>query len=320
MNGVKIAGVGKAIPDFSLTNDEISKIVDTSDEWIQTRTGIQSRNISQNETVAQLAARAGHEALKESGIMPEDIELVVVATVSPDTTMPSTACKVAKSLGITKAVSFDISAACSGFIYASEIAYRFILSGAYKNALVIGAEVFSKVLDWEDRGTCVLFGDGSGAVVYTQSEVNKILAVSTHTDPTGADLLTLPVGERNHTFYKVEDKKPYISMDGRAIYSFSVSKVPENIRETLEKADLLPEQIDYYILHQANARIMDSVAKKLKVDNNKFFKNIMTHGNTSAASIPMALCDIKDQLKTGDKLVLTGFGAGLTYGTLVVEW
>ena len=321
MIGIKIIGLGKGLPEKSLTNDEIATMVDTSDEWIKTRTGIEKRRVAVTETTHELATKAALEALRESELEPTEIDLVIVATVSPDTNMPSTASLVAKNIGATKARCFDLSAACSGFIFASEVATSMMKQGSYQNALVIGAEVLSTRLDWQDRGTCVLFGDGAGAVIYQKSlEKNQVHCIEIGTDPEGAQLITLPVHTERSAFYEGEIKRPVISMNGRQVYAFSTTKVPESIKQVIAQVGLTLEDIDWFILHQANSRIMDSVAQKLGVAKERFIKNIAEYGNTSAASIPMALYDARKQLKSGDKVILTGFGAGLTWGTMLLEW
>ncbi len=320
MNGMKVSGLGKAVPVRRVTNDELSALVDTSHEWIYSRTGIEARHVAETETTTYLATCAAKEALIDSGLNEECIDLVIVATVSPDSTMPTTACEVAKALHLTKAVCFDMAAACSGFVYATQVAHSMIQTGAAKNALVIGADVLSKVLNWEDRGSCVLFGDGAGAVVYEGTQESKVHHISLCADPTGSEYITLPTGHFSHTFYQVEEKKPYIGMQGKEVYCFATTRVPENIEEVLKDAGYTPEDIDWFVLHQANSRIIDSVAKKLKVPLDKFFKNLQEYGNTSAASIPIALCELSPQLKKGQKLILTGYGAGLTWGTMLLEW
>ena len=320
MYGVKICGVGRAIPEMEHTNDDIAKFIDTSDEWIASRTGIKSRHISTGQTTTDLAVLAGKEALLESSVGVRDIDLVIVATVTPDGTMPSTACSVAKHLEINHATCFDITAACSGFIYASEIAVNFIQSGSYKNALIIGADVFSKVLNWEDRNTCVLFADGAGAAVYTTSDENKILKICTQSNGEGYDLITLPILAKANRFNQAEVADAYVQMNGREVYKFATTTVPQNILDTLEDTGYTTEDVSLFVLHQANARIMDSVAKKLDVSPEKFFKNLHHYGNTSAASIPIALVDAKASLKSGDKVVLSGFGAGLTWGSMLMIW
>ena len=320
MYGVKISGVGKAVPELELCNEQIAEFIDTSDEWIESRTGIKSRRISTGETTTDLASLAAKEALLDSGMAKEDIDLVIVATVTPDYNMPSTACCVAQRLGIQKATCFDLSAACSGFIYASEVAVSLIYQGGYKNALVIGAEVLSKTVDWSDRNTCVLFADGAGAVIYTRSSENKVLKILTHSDGEGSDLITLPNLSEPSRFNSIQNPQKYMQMNGREVYKFATTAVPQNIQDVLADTGYTPQDIDLYILHQANARIMDSVAKKLDVESKRFFKNLQHYGNTSAASIPMALKDAKGLLKPGDKLILSGFGAGLTWGSMLIEW
>ncbi|MDF2615218.1 MAG: 3-oxoacyl-(acyl-carrier-protein) synthase [Clostridia bacterium] len=320
MYGVKINGIGRAVPELELSNQDIAEFIDTSDEWIESRTGIKSRHISTGETTTDLAVMAAMHALKDGDIDAGSIDLVIVATVTPDSTMPSTACLVAKKAGIKNATCFDISAACSGFIYASEIAVSFIKQGNYKNALVIGAEVLSRAVDWDDRSTCVLFADGAGAAVYTRSSENKIVNILTASDGGGSDHITLPTLTRANRFNQTEMSSKYMEMNGKEVYKFATTAVPQNIQDVLNGTGYTPEDIDLFILHQANSRIMDSVAKKLEVDKERFFKNLQDYGNTSAASIPMALVDAKPYLKRGDKLILSGFGAGLTWGSMFIIW
>jgi len=320
MYGVKITGIGKALPTLTLSNNDLAEFVDTSDEWIQTRTGIQSRYISTGETTTDLATLAAENALRESGLLPSDIHLVIVATITPDYATPSTACMVAERIGIKHATCFDLSAACSGFIYASEVACSLIRQGNYQNALVIGAEVLSKTVDWEDRNTCVLFADGAGAAIYTRTHDNKIIKFCTVSDGEGSGLITLANKDHCNRFYTAKPSSPYMQMEGREVYKFATTAVPQNIKDVLSDTDYTLEAIDWFVLHQANERIIDSVAKKLKVDETKFFKNVAQHGNTSAASIPMALADAKASFKEGDKIVLAGFGAGLTWGSMLMIW
>ncbi|MBE6023589.1 MAG: ketoacyl-ACP synthase III [Cellulosilyticum sp.] len=321
MIGIKVIGLGKSIPTRCVTNNEIASLVDTSDEWIKTRTGIEKRHIAVTETTHELATRSALEALKDSNLEAEALDLVIVATVSADTAMPSTASLVAKAIGANHATCFDLSAACSGFIFASEVAMSLMKQSGYQNALVIGAEVLSSRLDWTDRGTCVIFGDGAGAVIYQIShEENQVLSIEIGTDPQGAELICLPIQTEKNTFFKGEIKRPVISMNGRQVYAFSTSKVPTSIMQVISRGQIKVEDIDWFILHQANSRIIDSVAQRLDVPKERFFKNISEYGNTSAASIPMALYDVKNQLKSGDKVILCGFGAGLTWGTMLLEW
>ncbi len=320
MKGIKIAGLGKSVPNKILTNEELSKFIDTSDEWIKSRTGISSRYIATTETTTSLAIKAAREALQKSDVKKDDINLIIVATVTPDSTMPSTACKVANELAIENAICFDITAACSGFIYATEIALNFIKAGNVNNAIVIGAEVLTKQLDWNDRSTCVLFGDGAGAAIYSCAEDSNILSIATGGKSSGAEQIVLQTTQSNNKFSRNENYLPGIFMNGKGVYSFATTTVPKVIKKVLEDARCSTNSIDWYILHQANERIMDRVAKTLDVSSDKFFKNLYTHGNTSAASIPMALYDVKDKLKKGDKIVASGFGAGLTFGAMLIEW
>ncbi len=320
MQGVKICGLGKALPDFVVTNDDLAKFLDTSDGWIAERTGIKSRHISKGETTAFLAAQAAKEAITDAKIEPSVLDYIIVATVSPDYTMPSVACIVQAEIGASHATCFDIAAACSGFIYGSEVAVSLIRSKVAKNVLVIGAEVLSKALNWEDRGTCVLFGDGAGAAIYTASEDNKVLQIATASDGSRAMNLTLPALPINNYFYKSEPGPLTLDMDGHEIYKFALTEVPKSIKQVVETSGYQIKDVDRFILHQANKRIIDSVAKKLQVDTDKFFKNIACYGNTSAATIPIAMTEAKHLFKPGDKVVLSGFGAGLTWGSMLLEW
>lgn len=320
MNGVKISGVGKAVPKYVMTNDQLAEFVDTSDEWIRTRTGIGARHISKGETTTQLAIEAGKEALLNSGVDVEDIDLIIVATITPDYVMPSTACMVQEALGACNATAFDITAACSGFIYGSKLATESITLGNSKHALVIGVEVLSKAVNWEDRTTCVLFGDGAGAAIFSSHHKNNIIGIHTGSNGGGGKALTLPGRPLSNCFINAEDKKEYMYMDGQDVYRFATTTVPISIQSVLEDTDYRLDDIDCFILHQANARIMDSVANKLKVPKEKFFKNLDTYGNTSAASIPMALYDVVPTLKSGDKVILSGFGGGLTWGSMLLLW
>ncbi|OOO00242.1 MAG: 3-oxoacyl-ACP synthase [Epulopiscium sp. Nele67-Bin004] len=320
MRGVKISGTGSAKPTKTLTNDDISKIVDTSDEWITTRTGIKSRYISSGETTVQLATDAAILALKNANLNALQLDLIIVATITPDQMMPTTAAMVQNNIGAKNATAFDISAACSGFVFGSKIAVDAIKSGSNKTVLVIGAELLSKVVDWSDRNTCVLFGDGAGAAVYEQTEHNKILDVATGTDGTLGQVLRLNNRNINNCLVNTEEVEKYMVMDGKEVYRFATNVVPKSISNIVETAGLTLSDINYFILHQANERMIDSIAKKLGIDGEKFIKNLATHGNTSAASIPIALDEAKHKFKTGDKIVLTGFGGGLTWGSILLEW
>ncbi len=318
MNGVRISGLGSAKPDKLVSNQELSKFVETTDEWITTRTGIKSRYISTGETTVELSVRAARAALSNANLEPSEIDLIIVATITPDKMMPSTACEVQSILGANNATSFDIVAACSGFVYATKIAVDAIRVGSNKKALIIGAEVLSKAVDWNDRTTCVLFGDGAGAVIYEQSDVNKILNI--YTGSKGSQALDLDHTPINNCFIHNDLTANFIKMDGREVYKFATSVVPLCISKVLEGTGYSLSCIKKFILHQANERILDSVAKKLDIDKDLFFKNLNEYGNTSAASIPIALDEIKPTLNKGDLLILAGFGGGLTWGSILLEW
>lgn len=320
MSGVKISGVGKGIPDYILTNDELATVVETSDEWIRTRTGIKTRHISKGESTTDLAIKAAKAALEDAKMQGSQIDLIIVATITPDEIMPSTACMVQEAIGAKGATAFDITAACSGFMFASKIAAQFIQGNLHQNALIIGAEVLSKTLDWQDRATCVLFGDGAGAVIYTKHHKNNILGLYSGSDGEKGACLTLSGRSLSNPYIQKEQATPYMFMDGREVYRFATTIVPQCIHQVLNQAERDLEEVSLFILHQANERIMDSVAKRLGVDSAKFFKNLDKYGNTSAASIPIALSEAKALLKPGDLVVLCGFGGGLTWGSMLVEW
>lgn len=320
MNGVKIIGVGKALPSSQVTNIDLSEVVDTSDEWIKSRTGISSRYLSKGETTTELAIMAAKEALLDADLDPKEIDLIIVGTITPDYVMPSTACLVQEAIGATKATAFDIGAACSGFLYASMIGTDAIRVGRSETVLVLGAETLSKTVDWEDRSTCVLFGDGAGAAIYQKTHKNHIINIYSESDGAGGMALTLGGRKLNNLFVKNDTTLDYMFMDGREVYKFATTVVPASIQKVLEGTEYNVEDVDMFILHQANSRIMDSVAKKLGIDNQKFFKNLDRYGNTSAASIPIALSEAKEFLKPGDKIILSGFGGGLTWGSMLIEW
>lgn len=322
MHNVEIIGTGSSLPVFKLSNEDISKFVETSDEWISERTGIRERRIATKEDTADLAVLAALDALNDAGIAPEEVDLIVLATATPDYFFPSTACLVQERIGAVKATSFDISAACTGFIYGLTIAGQFIRTGMYKTALVIGSEVLSKITDWEDRNTCVLFADGAGAAVLRRGE-QSIISEYLGSDGSGAESLICPAVPLNHRFTDNEKLSPsYISMNGREIFKFAVRIIPDCIMKVLENTGYNLEDIKAIIPHQANVRIVDAAAKKLGIDNSKFFMNIHKYGNTSGASIPIALDEMAREglLKQGDLLILVGFGAGLTYGAQLIRW
>lgn len=317
----QIIGTGSCLPEKIVTNDFLSTIVDTSDEWVSSRTGIRQRHISVTETTASLSVEAGRRALESAGMKAEELELIVVATCTPDTLVPNTACLVQSELGAVHAVAFDLSAACSGFVFALNMVDAYFQAGVYKNALIIGAETLSRIVDWTDRTTCVLFADGAGAAVVQASD-KGVIASSQGSDGTRGGAIYVKNRENFNPF--VPDQKPmdFLYMDGGEVFKFAVKKVPEAIQETLQKADLKAEEIDWFLLHQANARINQSIAKKLKISIDKVPMNVDKCGNTSAASVPILLDEVnrKGMLKSGDKVVLAGFGSGLTWGTTVLEW
>lgn len=318
---IRIVGTGSCLPEHIVTNDDLAKIMDTSDEWISSRTGIRQRHLAKEETTASMSAAAARQALEEAGMKPEDIELLIVGTVSGDYVTPSTACEVQSMIGATNAVAFDINAACSGFMFAMNTAYAYIQSGIYQNALIIGAETLSKIMDWNDRSTCVLFGDGAGAAVVKAHETG-LLGFTQGAD--GAKGMVLSCKNRLNNNPLVENAKEldYVYMDGQEVYKFAVSTVPRSIVKVLEEAGVEVSEIKYFLLHQANIRIIQSVAKRLKVELDKFPTTLERCGNISAASVPILLDEVnkKGMLQKGDKIILAGFGAGLTWSAAVLEW
>ncbi|GAA0726384.1 ketoacyl-ACP synthase III [Clostridium malenominatum] len=328
---VQIIGTGSYLPERVLTNEEISKVVETDDEWIRSRTGIGERRISTGENTSDIAAKAAFAALENADLTPEEIDLIIVATATPDCYTPATACIVQNIIGAKNAVCFDISAACSGFIYGLNIAEQFLRGGSMKNALVIGAETLSKILDWNDRGTCVLFGDGAGAAVVKAGKEKGILANHMGSDGRGSNLLkcnAAPVEINNPILRKevlgdrVTGSTGYLFMEGKEIFKFAVKVMEETIEKLLEKAKLNIDDIDYIIPHQANLRIIDYTIKKLNIDKEKFYVNLQNYGNTSGGSIPIALDEMnkKGLLRKGQNILMVGFGGGLTWGGTLVKW
>lgn len=317
----RIVGTGSAVPKNIVTNDDLSRIVDTNDEWISTRTGIRERRIAKEENTTILACRAAKRALENAGMDAADVELIIVATCTPDSFFPNTACQVQKEIGAWNAVGFDLSAACSGFVFALSTVQAYIKSGVYKNALIIGAETLSKLLNWEDRGTCVLFGDGAGAVVVKAHETGFMDMVQ-WSDGRGDSVLTCGARQMKNVLAPGAQEADYVAMEGQPVFKFAVKKVPECITQVLERTGTEKEEIRYYVLHQANSRIIQSVAKRLKEAEKKFPMNLERHGNTSAASIPILLDEMnrEGKLEKGDKIILSGFGAGLTWGAALLEW
>lgn len=320
---MKILGTGSYLPEGILSNNDLQELVDTNDEWIVSRTGIRNRHIAKDENTSDLATKAARIALESAGIQLEEIELIVVATTTPDGFVPGVAHQVLKNLQISKAMTFDINVGCTGFVYAMDVVTSLMLSHKFKYALVIGAEVLSKMIDWSDRDTCVLFGDGAGAVVLeNRQDVNHFMYAKCAAIPDVDDVLTSGKFAVNNPLMVEEQDSIYVSMKGQDVFKFAVSKVCESVNETLAETGEDAQNVDYYVLHQANSRILDYVAKKLQIPSEKFYSNIENMGNTSAASIPITLdvMNLGGKLKKGMKIMLAGFGAGLSYGTLLIEW
>jgi 3-oxoacyl-[acyl-carrier-protein] synthase-3 len=314
-------------PQRALTNQELERVVDTSDEWIVQRTGIRERRIAApHETTATLSAIAGKRAIAVAGLEPDDIDVILVATLTPDYWMPSTGALVKEAIGNTTAAAMDVMAACSGFVYAYSVADAYIRSGMFKNALVVGAETLSRFLDFSDRGTCILFGDGAGAVILSASdeEGGGMSGLQMTTDPDGAYMIWLPSGgsrspASGQTLARGEH---YVRMEGKETYRYATKTLASSALTAIERAGWKAEDIDLFIPHQANIRIIESVAKGLNLPMEKMFVNVDRYGNTSAASVPIALSEAVDsgRIKVGDKIVLVAFGAGLTSGAIALEW
>lgn len=304
-----IVGIGRYVPEKVLTNADLEKMVDTTDEWIKTRTGIEERRIASDEVnTSDMAFYAAEKALKDAGITAEEVEMIIVATVTPDHPFPSVACMIQEMLGAKKANAFDISAACAGFMYGIITAKQFVEAGTYKNVLVVGVEKLSKIVDWEDRNTAVLFGDGAGAAVISPvSEGRGILSFELGADGTGAKHL-----------YQDET----IIMNGREVFKFAVRQMGESSVNVLEKAGLTKEDVDFLIPHQANIRIMEAARERLGLPEEKMSMTINKYGNTSAASIPISIVEELEngKIKDDDLIVMVGFGGGLTWGAIAIRW
>jgi len=342
---IRITGTGSALPGRIVTNKELEQMVETSDEWIRERTGIAERHVSVGETVVTLASEAARKALEQAGKRAEEIDLILVATCSPEQYLPCCACQVQAAVGAVNALAFDVNAACSGFLFALNTADAYLRTGLAKNALIIGSEVLSKLVDWTDRGSCILFGDGAGAVVVERCKAESraveekqipaagILGRALHSDGTGGGVLQCDARELTTPYARtsavktdqnqpMDDREHFIQMDGQEVYRFATRRVPQCIEEALSDAGLTVPDIDLFVLHQANARIIDAVAKRLHADRKKFPTNLERVGNLSSASIPVLLDELHKQgkLHRGDRIVLAGFGAGLTIGACVMTW
>ena len=320
-----IVGVGSYVPKNIISNFDLEKIMDTSDEWIKTRTGIRERRIvDENEATSDLATKAALNAIKDANLTPEDIDLIIVATITPDMIFPSTACLVQANIKATKAACFDLEAACSGFIYGITVAKQFIESDTYKHVLVIGAEALSRILDYEDRSTAILFGDGAGAVVMGPVSEGGVLSTSLGSDGNGKDYLNIPAGGSKTPASEdsIKNRLHFIKMAGTDVFKFAVRIMQDASVECIKSANLEIQDIDYLIPHQANIRIIEASAKRLKLSMDKVYVNLDKYGNMSAASIPVALDEAyrEGKIKKGDNIVLVGFGGGLTWGASVVRW
>ncbi|WP_432409658.1 beta-ketoacyl-ACP synthase III [Wukongibacter sp. M2B1] len=326
MRSVGILGTGRCLPEKEVSNYDLEKIVDTNHEWIVSRTGIYTRRIADDNTAtSDLSTEAAKIALERANITAEELDMIIVATVTPDMNFPATACIVQSNLGAKNAAAFDLSAACSGFLYGVSMANQFIKTGVYDHILVIGAETLSKIMNWNDRNTCVLFGDGAGAVVLGPTEEGSgILSTHLGADGEGGKFLTLPAGGSRMpaTVQTVEDNLHYIKMDGSEVFKFAVRIMGNAAKKALKLCDLGVEDIDYLVPHQANIRIISSAAKRLKLPMEKVYVNLDVYGNMSSASIPVALDEAleKGKFKKGDNVVLVGFGGGLTWGSCVIKW
>ena len=324
--GIAITGSGSAVPKNSLDNQGLMQFLETTDEWISTRTGIRQRRLANpGESLKDIATSASQQALAMAGIEPQDVDLILLATSTSDDLFGS-ACQVQAALGADRAVAFDLTAACSGFVFGLVTAAQYIRTGVYQNVLLIGADILSRWVDWEDRRTCVLFGDGAGAVVLQANQSDRLLGFKLKSDGTQNGCLNVPYtpAPRKLTEEVVVAKGNYqaLAMNGKEVYRFAVQKVPEIIDKALFHAQLTVEQIDWLVLHQANQRILNAVAERLKIPPEKVISNVASYGNTSAASIPLALDEAvrQNKIQTNDIIATSGFGAGLTWGAAIFQW
>lgn len=321
---IRIIGTGSYLPKKVADNHFLSTIVDTDDEWIRQRTGIKERHLSNGkEGTTYMATHAAEAALENAGITADELDMIIVATVSADTYVPSTSCQVQGAIGAIRATCFDLNAACSGFLFAMNTAYAYIEMGMAKTILIIGAETLSREVDWSDRSSCILFGDGAGAAIMRQEEgKGGLIASVTGSDGSQGDVLTCKGRGIQNPFHQSKRKKEYLRMEGQAVFRFAVTMVPRCIKQILKKTGYDTEDIKFFVLHQANVRILELIAKRLKVDIDKFPMNLDRYGNTSSASIPILLDELNrnNLLEPGDKIVLSGFGGGLTWGAVLIEW
>ncbi|OCQ99654.1 3-oxoacyl-ACP synthase [Oscillatoriales cyanobacterium USR001] len=324
--GIAFTGSGSCTPSFSLSNQMLSQVVETSDEWISSRTGIRERRLADADTsLCAIATEASKQAIAMAQIAPTDIDLIILATSSADDLF-GTASQIQTQLGATKAVAFDLTAACSGFVFGLVTAAQFIRTGVYQNVLLIGADILSRWVNWSDRGTCVLFGDGAGAVIMQANPCDRFLGFEIRSDGTQNACLNLayrPQPKELITGVTIsQGAYQTITMNGQEVYRFAVKKVPEVIEKALYRSNMTPAEIDWLLLHQANQRILNAVAQRLNIPDEKVISNLANYGNTSAASIPLALDEAvrQNQIKIGDKIAVAGFGAGLTWGAAIFQW
>lgn len=313
-----ILGTGKAVPDYILTNDELSTIVETNDEWIRTRTGIEERRICKNETITELCVKAANEAIAEAGITPEQLDLIICSTMRGENLTPSQGCMIQKEIG-AKCPAFDLNAACSGFIYALDVADGYFVKKKVKHVLIVSMDNLSNITNWKDRSTCVLFGDGGAAAVL--GEGDDLLSI--HLTASGNDeVLRIPHGENSSPFYEHKPEPALLQMMGNDVYKFAVNAMPEGIKTVVSEAGLQQSDVDWVIPHQANIRIINTAASKLDIPREKFFCNINHYGNTSSGSVPIALHEASQAglLKKGDIIALCAFGGGLTTGSCIIRW
>jgi 3-oxoacyl-[acyl-carrier-protein] synthase-3 len=325
VHGAKIAALGVSIPERVLTNAELARTIDTSDEWISSRTGIRERRLCRpDEATSDLAVAAATDLLSRNGHHAEDIDLVISTSLVPDTLFPATASIVAERIGAVNAGAFDVQSGCTGFVYGLATATAFVSAGIYDTVLVTGAEALSKALDWQDRSTCVLFGDGAGAVLVRPSDNGSIFAFDLGNDGSGAPFLNMPAGGTRlpASHETVDDRQHFLRMNGREVYRFATRRVVESCQKTLDDAGVAAAQVDLFVPHQANLRIIEKVAAQLGFSDEQVFFNLDRFGNTSCASIPLCLHDAMAQgrLKKGDRLLIVGFGAGLTWGSCLTRW
>lgn len=326
LNSAGILGLGSYVPEKILTNADIEKLVDTNDEWITERTGIKERRIcAPEQATSDLSLIAAQRALEDANVSAEELDMIIVATISADSNTPSTACVLQNRLGAVNAAAFDLSAACSGFVYGSAIASQFIETGIYKKVLVVGAETLSKFVNWKDRNTCIIFADGAGAAVYgVVDDGYGVLSFDLGADGSGAETIEIPGGGSRHPADQetIDNHMHCLHMNGKETFRFAVKAMGSTVMKSLERAGLSKEDIDYFIPHQANIRIIQSAAKRLHLPMEKVFVNIEKYGNTSAASIPIALAEAEREgkLKKGEIIALSGFGAGLTWASCIMKW